>query len=360
MSKTQRASRAIFHRGITTSALGAILAGLVGVGSANAANEVASFYAGKQISLIISTAPGGGVDAYSRLLARHFGRHIPGQPTIVAQNMPGASGVKAANYLYNIAAKDGTVIGHVQRGTLVEPLFGNKELKFDASKVSWIGSLNTEWSVALAGGKSGLTSLQDALEREFPVAAEGPTASDHIYASVLNGVLGTRFKIISGYKGKADERFAIEQGEVAGLIGWAWSSVQNLAWQQVQSGQLKVIASLAPEKPPGLEKVPTVYDFAKSEEDRQVLDFIFGPQVLGRPHFAPPGVPAIRVAALRKAFDDTMKDPAFLADAKKGRFALDPFSGEEIERRVKALYATPPAIIERAKIARGDSEVRTQ
>lgn len=360
MSKTKRASRAKFHHRVTTPVLGAILAGLAGIGSASAADDVQSFYAGKQINLIISTAPGGGVDAYSRLLARHFGRHIPGQPTIVAQNMPGASGVKAANYLYNIAPKDGTVIGHVQRGTLVEPLFGNRELKFDASKVSWIGSLNTEWSVALAGGKSGLTSLQDALEREFPVAAEGPTASDHIYASVLNGVLGTRFKIISGYKGKAEERFAIEQGEVAGLIGWAWSSVKNTAWQQVQSGQLKVIAFLAPEKRPGFEDVPTVYDFAKSEEDRQVLDFVFGPQVLGRPHFAPPGVPPARVAALRQAFDDTMKDSAFLSDAAKNKFDLDPFSGEEIERRVRALYATPRAVIERAKAARNSSEARTQ
>jgi tripartite-type tricarboxylate transporter receptor subunit TctC len=349
-----------FYRGVTTLSFGAVLLGLLSASAARSDDDVQRFYAGKQINLIISTAPGGGVDSYSRLLARHLGRHIPGEPNIVAQNMPGASGVKAANYLYNIAPKDGSVIGHVQRGTLVEPLFGNKELKFDASKVSWIGSLNTEWSVALAGGKSGLNSLQDALDKEFPVAAEGPTASDHIYASVLNGVLGTRFKIISGYKGKAEERLAIEQREVAGLIGWAWSSVQNTAWQQIESGQLKVIAFLSPEKQPGFEDVPTVYDYAKSDEDRQVLDFIFGPQVLGRPHFAPPGVPQARVAALRLAFDDTMKDPEFLADAKKGKFDLDPFGGEEIEQRVKALYATPPAVIERAKQARGDSEVRTQ
>lgn len=336
------------YRGVTTLSFGVVLIGLISAPAVRGDDDVRRFYTGKQINLIISTAPGGGVDSYSRLLARHFDRHIPGEPNIVAQNMPGASGVKAANYLYNIAPKDGSVIGHVQRGALVEPLFGNKELKFDASKVSWIGSLNTEWSVALAGGKSGLNSLQDALEKEFPVAAEGPTASDHIYASVLNGVLGTRFKIISGYKGKAEERFAIEQGEVAGLIGWAWSSVQNLSWQQVQSGQLKVIAFLSPEKQPGFENVPTVYDYAKSDEDRQVLDFIFGPQVLGRPHFAPPGVPEIRVAALRKAFDDTMKDKAFVADADKLRIDVEPVSGVEMQKIIQRISGFDRSVIERA------------
>lgn len=360
MSFIDRARRSVVLRIAASRKLAIITMSLAGgIAFPVASQTVEQFYAGKQINLVISTAPGGGVDAYSRLLARHFSRHIPGQPTIVAQNMPGASGVKAANYLYNLAPRDGSVIGHVQRGTLIEPVFGNRELKFDASKVSWIGSLNTEWSVAIAGGDSGLNSLADALHKEFPVAAEGPTASDHIYASVLNGVLGTRFKIISGYKGKAEERFAIEQGEVAGLIGWAWSSVRSTAWQQVQSGQIKVIAFLAPEKRPGFEDVPTVYDFAKTNEDRQVLDFTFGPQVLGRPHFAPPGIPAERLTALRRAFDETMKDPAFLADAQKGQFDLDPFGGEEIEKRVKALYATPPAVIERAKAAR-NGDARTQ
>jgi tripartite-type tricarboxylate transporter receptor subunit TctC len=323
-----------------------------GAARAQANDGVAAFYGQTPLTLIVSTAAGGGVDAYSRLLARHLGRYIPGNPKIVVQNMPGAAGLKAAHYLYNIAAKDGSVIGHVQRGVLVEPLFGKAEITFDATKVSWIGSLNTEWAIGISGGKSGLKSLDDALRQEFPVAAEGPTASDFIYTSVLNGVLGTRFKIVSGYSGKPEELLAIERGEVAGLMGWAASSAQALVQQKIDAGELNVIASFAPSRRPGYENVPSVYEYAKSDEDRQVLDFMFGPQVFGRPHFAPPGMPADRLAALRRAFDATMKDEAFLADAKKSGMDLDPFTGEEIEARIRALYATPAAIIERGIAAR--------
>lgn len=329
-----------------------LLSGLLAAVIATPAAAEDAFYQNKQITLVVSTAPGGGVDAYSRLLQRHLGRHIPGEPAIIVQNMPGASGVRAANYLYNIAPRDGLTIGHVQRGTLIEPLFGNKEIKFDASKVGWIGSLNTEWNVAIAGGGSGLTSLDEARTREFPVAAEGPTASDHIYASVINNVVGTRFKIISGYSGKPEELLAIERGEVAGLIGWAWSSARAIALDRIRNGELKVIAFLSPEKQPGFEDVPTVYDYARTDEDRQVLDFIFGPQALGRPHFVPPGVPAERLEILRKAFDATMKDPEFLADAERNKLDLDPFGGAEIQSRIDRLYATPTSIVERAKEAR--------
>jgi tripartite-type tricarboxylate transporter receptor subunit TctC len=332
--------------------LAGLLAGACISSASRAEESVESFYGRNPITLIVSTAAGGGVDAYSRLLGRHLGRHVPGNPKVVVQNMPGAAGLKAAQYLYNIAAKDGSVIGHVQRGVLIEPLFGKSEINFDATKVSWIGSLNTEWAIGIAGGKSGLTSLDDAFRREFPMAAEGPTASDYIYTSVLNSVLGTRFKIVSGYSGKPEEILAVERGEVAGLMGWAASSAQALVQQKIDSGDLKVIASFAPERRPGFENVPTVYEFAKTAEDRQVLDFMFGPQVLGRPHFAPPGVPADRLAALRRAFDETMKDEAFLEDAKKSGMDLDPFSGQEIEARIRALYATPQAIIERGIAAR--------
>ena len=324
------------------------------------ANEsVETFYSQTPLTLIVSTAVGGGVDAYSRLLARHLGRHVPGNPKIVVQNMPGAAGLKAAHFLYNVAAKDGSVIGHVQRGVLVEPLFGKAEINFDATKVNWIGSLNTEWAIGIASGKSGLKSLEDAFRQEFPVAAEGPTASDYIYTSVLNGVLGTKFKIVSGYSGKPEELLAIERGEVAGLMGWAASSAQALVQQKIDAGELKVVASFAPARRPGYENVPSVYEYAKSDEDRQVLDFMFGPQVFGRPHFAPPGVPADRVAALRRAFDATMKDAAFLAEAKKSGMDLDPFSGEEIEARIRALYATPPGIIERGIAARQQGKERS-
>jgi tripartite-type tricarboxylate transporter receptor subunit TctC len=230
---------------------------------------------------------------------------------------------------------------------LVEPLFGKSEINFDATKVSWIGSLNTEWAIGISGGKSGLDRLEDAFTKEFPVAAEGPTASDYIYTSVLNSVLGTKFKIVSGYSGKPEELLAIERGEVAGLMGWAASSAQALVQQKIDAGELKVIASFAPERRPGFENVPTVYEYAKSDEDRQVLDFMFGPQVLGRPHFAPPGVPADRLAALRRAFDATMKDEAFIADAAKRNFEVSPRTGEHIEAVLRKVAGFPPELLAR-------------
>jgi tripartite-type tricarboxylate transporter receptor subunit TctC len=250
------------RRGALLSLAGLLAATLV-AGPSRAQESIESFYSRNPITLIVSTAAGGGVDAYSRLLGRHLGKHVPGNPRVVVQNMPGAAGLKAAQYLYNIAAKDGSVIGHVQRGVLIEPLFGKSEINFDATKVSWIGSLNTEWAIGIAGGKSGLNSLGDAFRQEFPVAAEGPTASDYIYTSVLNSVLGTKFKIVSGYSGKPEEILAVERGEVAGLMGWAASSAQALVQQKIDGGDLKVVASFAPERRPGFENVPTVYEFAK-------------------------------------------------------------------------------------------------
>jgi tripartite-type tricarboxylate transporter receptor subunit TctC len=319
---------------------------------ADDASAVASFYKGKQISVLVGSSPGGGFDAYSRLLARHIGRFIPGEPNLVVQNMEGAGGVRAANFIYNVAPKDGTVIGIVQRAVFIEPLFGSKEARLDARKLSWIGSLNTEWSVAVAWHDSGLTSIDDALKREFPVAASGSTSDDYIYPSVLNNVLGTKFKLISGYKGTAEEVLALQRGEAAGMIGWAWSAVRARAGQLVDDGQLKVVVSLASEPRPGLEHIPTVYSYAKTEEDRQVLRFIFAPQIIGRPYFGPPDVSRDRVAALQAAFDSTVKDQAFLDDAAKQKLELDPASATTLQKRIDALYATPPDIIAKAKVAR--------
>jgi tripartite-type tricarboxylate transporter receptor subunit TctC len=320
--------------------------------SASAADSASSFYDKKQITVIVGSSPGGGFDTYSRLLARHLGDHIPGHPTLVVQNMEGAGGIRAANYIYNVAPKDGTVIGIAQRAVFIEPLFGSKEARIDARKLSWLGSLNTEWSVAVAGRDSGLASIDDALKREIPVAASGPTSDDYIYPAVLNNVLGTKFRLIAGYKGTAEEVLAIQRGEVAGMIGWAWSAVRARAGQLVDDGELKVLVSLAPERRPGLEHIPSIYDYAKSDEDRQVLSFVFAPQIIGRPYFGPPDIPADRLALLRVGFDAMVKDPAFLADAAQQKLELDPASAETLQQRIDALYATPPAVIARANAAR--------
>jgi tripartite-type tricarboxylate transporter receptor subunit TctC len=316
------------------------------------ADSANSFYERKQITVIVGSSPGGGFDTYSRLLARHLGDHIPGHPNIIVQNMDGAGGVRAANYIYNVAPKDGTVIGIAQRAVFVEPLFGSKEARLDARKLSWLGSLNTEWSVAVAWHDSGLSSIDDALKREIPVAASGTTSDDYIYPTVLNNVLGTKFRLIAGYKGTSEELLAIQRGEVAGMIGWAWSAVRARAGQLVDDGQLRVVVSLAPQPRPGLEHIPTIYDYAKTDEDRQVLNFVFAPQIIGRPYFGPPGIPPDRLALLRTAFEAMVKDPTFLADAAQQKLELDPASAETLQQRIDALYATPSEIIARAKAAR--------
>ena len=338
--------------GAAISVFAALWIGAALASRAAVADPVADFYTGRKINVIVGSDAGGGYDAITRLMARHIGRHIPGTPTLVVQNMPGAASFTAANNIYNVAPKDGTTIGIAQRAVFVEPLFDNKEAKLDASKLSWLGSLNTEWSVAVAWHDSGLNSIDDALKREIPVTASGATSDDYIYPAVLNNILGTKFKLISGYKGTAEELLAIQRGEGAGMIGWAWSAVRARAGQLVDSGQLKVLVSLASESRPGLEHIPTIYQYAKNDEDRQVLNFIFAPQIIGRPYFGPPGVPADRLAALQAAFHATIKDPAFLADAAQQNLELDPASAQTLQQRIDALYATSPAIIARAKAAR--------
>lgn len=339
-------------RRLSLSVVTAAFVSMPAIPFAHGTEDPAAFYAGKSVDVIVGSAAGGGYDAYSRLLARHMDRHIPGHPNLIVRNMEGASGVRAANYLYNVAPKDGSTIGTVQRAVLVEPVFGTGPLKIDSRRWSWIGGLNTEWSVALAWHTSGLNSLEDALKAEFPVATDAPTSDDYIYPAVLNNVLGTRFRIIPGYKGKSEERLSLERGETAGMIGWAWSAAKATAWDQVQSGQLKVILFLAPQKRPEFENVPTVYDYAQTDEQRQILDFIFAPQVIGRPFFGPPGIPDRRLAALRTAFAATIADPDFAADAEKQRLDIEPVTAEELAARVRALYETPPAIVEKAKAAR--------
>jgi tripartite-type tricarboxylate transporter receptor subunit TctC len=311
----------------------------------------ADFYKDKQISIVVGSAAGGGYDAYSRLLARHLVKHIPGDPSVIVQNMDGASGARAANHVYNIAPRDGTTIATVQRATLIEPVFGNQNIKIDARKFSWLGSLTTEWSAAIAGGQSGLNRLEDAFSKEFPVGATGATSDAYIYAVVLNNLIGTKFKIVNGYKGQADLTLAMQRGEVAGRIGWAWGAVKATAADPVARGEIKPIAWLATEKKYGLD-LPLARDYAKSDEARQILDFIFAPQEIGRPYFGPPDVPAPQLAILRKGVADTVADPAFLAEAEKLRLDIDFVDAQGISTLIDKLYATPQDIVQKSIAAR--------
>ena len=313
--------------------------------------QAADFYKDKQISIVVGSAAGGGYDAYSRLLARHLDRHIAGEPNIIVQNMDGASGVRAANHIYNLAARDGTVIGTVQRATLIEPVFGNDKIKIDARNFSWLGSLTTEWSAAIVGGQSGLNSLEDAQKKEFPVSASGATSDAYIYSTVLNNLIGTKFKIVNGYTGSQEQTLAMQRGEVAGRIGWAWGAVKSTAADQVARGDIKPVAWLATEKKYGID-LPLARDYAQTDEARQILDFIFAPQEIGRPYFAPPAVPEPQLGILRQALADTVADSKFLAEADKQKLDIDFVDAKGISALIDRLYATPKDIVQKSIAAR--------
>lgn len=313
------------------------------------------FYKGKTINFVVGLAAGGGYDQYARTLARHLGRHIPGRPNIIVQNMTGAAGLTATNWLYALAPRDGLTIGMTQRSVLVEPLYGTKEATFDPTKFSWLASLNDEAFIAATWKGSGLETLKDAQAQEFPVAADGPASDDYVWPAVLNTIIGTKFKIIAGYKGKAEERLATRRGETTGLIGWSWGALQSSEWDDYKSGNWRVIAHLGRGKHPDFD-APSVYDYAKTTEAREALDFLVGTLVLGRPVFAPPQIPAEHEKTLRAAFSAVLKDPEFLADAEKQKLEIAPASGEELALRVAELYRTPKAIVDRVQAARKPSE----
>jgi tripartite-type tricarboxylate transporter receptor subunit TctC len=312
------------------------------------AQSPAEFYKGKNVELYIGYSVGGAYDLYARALARHLGKYIPGRPKIVPKNLEGAGSLRLANWLYNVGAKDGTVMGTIGRGTAFDPLLGSKGAQFQADKFTWIGSANNEVSVCVAWKTSGITRFEDAFQKELIVGGTGQAADTDQFPAILNGVLGTKFKIVTGYPGGNDVTLAMERGEVKGRCGWSWSSVLATHKLWVDDGSIIVLVQLSLHKHRELPNVPLVMDFAKTDEQRQVFRLIFARQVMGRPFLAPPGVPKDRAEALRAAFDNTMKDPEFLADAEKMQLEITPVSGEEIEKLVKELYQTPTALAARA------------
>ncbi|MEE8623675.1 MAG: tripartite tricarboxylate transporter substrate-binding protein, partial [Alphaproteobacteria bacterium] len=321
-----------------------------------AAGSVADFYKGKTITIYIGYSPGGGYDAYARTVGRHIGKHIPGNPGIVAKNRPGAGSLKLANELYNTLPRDGTAIGTIGRGIPMEPLFGTKEAKFDPSKFNWLGSANNEVSVCVSWHESPIKTLNDFLTKEMIVGGTGPGADTDTFPKVLNNVIGTKLKLVTGYPGGNNINLAIERGEVQGRCGWSWSSVKSTRAQWLRDKKINVLLQMSTAKHPELPDVPFVMDLAKTEKDRKVLKLVFARQAWGRPFVAPPGVPADRVKALQAAFMATMKDPKFLEDAKKQKLEIAPISGAEIGRLMVALYASPKDIVQAAKEAAEKTE----
>jgi tripartite-type tricarboxylate transporter receptor subunit TctC len=328
--------------------LGAAL--LLALSMPSHAQSPAEFYKGKNVELYIGYSVGGGYDLYARMLARHMGKHMPGNPTIIPKNMEGAGSLRLANWLYNVGAKDGTVFGMIGRGTGFDPLLGHKGAQFDATRFTWIGSANNEVSVCVAWHTSEIRNFDDLLKKELTVGGTGAAADTDQFPRIINGMLGTKMKIVTGYPGGNDVGLAMERGEVNGRCGWSWSSVKSTHQTWLRDKKINILVQLALEKHPDLPDVPLVTDLAKTDEQRQVLKLIFARQVMGRPFLAPPGIPQDRVEALRKAFMDALSDKDLLAEADKAQLEINPVAGDRIQDLVKEVYQTPKEVAGKAAV----------
>jgi tripartite-type tricarboxylate transporter receptor subunit TctC len=320
--------------------------------TAASAETPAEFYKGKQLRIIVGGAAGGGYDIYARTFSRYFADQMPGKPTPVVQNMQGAASIRAANYVYNVAPKDGTVIGMVQREIPMLPLYGEatqETLQYETLKFNWIGNLNNETSVCATWHTSPTKMIQDAMKRETIIGGAGANDTEK-FPAVLNNMLDTKFKIISGYVG-ANIDLAIERGEVEGRCGWSWSSLKNQKPDWLRDKKLNILIQLSAEPHEELKDVPFILDFAKSERDKQTLNLIFASLALGRPFVMPPDVPQDRIAAARDAFNKAARDPRLVADLAKQSLDVSPVSGETMQKLLADLMKSPPDIVARAVAA---------
>ena len=327
--------------------LGLLAAGTF-VGSAHAQSPVETFYKGKILDLYIGFTSGGTYDTYSRLVAQFMGDHIPGKPKIVPKQMVGAGSRAAATHIFNIAPKDGTQLATADQALAMQQVLNDPGIQFDANKFIWIGNPIADNNTMAAWTASGVTSIDEAKKREFVVGANGITASAQ-YPQAMNVLLGTKFKIITGYPGGTDINLAMQRGEVAirGQNSWSSWKSQHMDW--IQAKQITILVQIGLTKDKELPDVPLLMDLATAPDDRAALKLLSAPTAIGRPIFTTPGVPQERVEALRAAFNATMKDPAFLATAAKANMDLNPVSGDELQRIVAELFATPPSAVQRLK-----------
>ena len=316
------------------------------------AQTAVDFYRGKQITLVTSASVGGGYDQYARLLARHMQRHIPDEPAIIVQNMVGAEGLRAANYLYNVAAQDGTVIGGLSRNTGLARSydFNNAGIQFDARKFNWLGSPQQEIGLFILSTRSGLSSLADLKAREVTISSTAHNSPSTVYSRILNATIGTRLKPIEGYDGSQACLMAVERGEVdAHVSGGSSAPFRARIMPWLANGDAKVIMQMGMKRDPAFPDVPTAIEVESAPADKQMFEIAFAEQVMGRPFVLPPSVPADRIAALRAAFDATMKDPQFLDDAKLQKAEIDPVGGEAINALLDRVYAAPPDLMARIR-----------
>ena len=304
------------------------------------------FYKGKTIDLVIGYTPGATYDLYARLVSRHMGNHIPGNPRIVPRNLAGAGSRVAVNYLYNVAPQDGTALGTADQSLAVEQAMGDKQLTVDVNKLQWIGNPVVSNNTSVAWHTSQIRSVDDARAREVTMGATGSSTSSQ-YPRLMNALLGTKFKVILGYPGANDINLAMERGEVAGKGSDSWAAWKATRPDWLRDKKINILVQIGLTKNPEMGDTPLLMDLAKNDEDRQVMKLLSTSVVIGRPIFAGPGVPAERVTILRRAFDATVRDAEFIREAREGKMDLDPVSGEELQKLVGEIVSTPKKIADR-------------
>ena len=351
-SQTPRLERSRLKAGTRLAGL-ALTMLAVAAGSAMAADDpVAGFYRGRTVQAIVGYTPGSTFEFYLRAFAPHFARHVPGNPTIVIQHMPGAGSLKATTYLANLALKDGSVFGIINPVNTIEPLIDPANARFDPLAFMWLGSLNSEISTCAFWSRD-LKTLADLRRRAVVVGSTGPSSGSTVDARVLAQLIGINFKIVTSYPGLAEVRLAAERGEVDGHCGLQVAAIKSLLWDDFKAGRFSVPIQMGLRKHPDMPEVPNAYDLAASEEDRALFRLNFGPWSYGRPLLAPPGTPIDRVEALRRAFTDTLADPQFLADAQRLNMEVQPTARQVIERLLAEILRTPAPVVERARVVLG-------
>jgi tripartite-type tricarboxylate transporter receptor subunit TctC len=312
--------------------------------SASAQNSDEQFYAGKQIKLITHVGPASGYSVWAHLVAAHLGRHIPGAPSIIVQNMPGGGGIKAANYLYTMASKDGLELGAVNRLIPTLSIMGSPGANFDSAQFGWLGSPASDTNLCIVSKATPIHTVDDLLSKEVIVGTDGAASGMHIFPTALNSVLGTKFKIIDGYKDTGDVILAIDRGEIQGLCLSA-ETLTNMRGDSFKSGDWRPILQAGLTVSPDFPDVPFILDRARTTEQRQILGFLFASQAFGRPYLAPPGLPPPRLAVLREAFDETVSDPNFLADVAQLRLKVSPITGPDMDRIIAEMKIVPKEIV---------------
>jgi tripartite-type tricarboxylate transporter receptor subunit TctC len=322
-----------------------LIAALVSAGATPAAAQ-ADGLAGKNVQMIIGFGPGGGYDLWGRTLGRHIGKHLPGHPNVVPQNMPGAGSYTAASYIFNIAPKDGSVLGIIARDAALGPLTGASGARFDPTRLSWIGTPTKETNVCIVFHTAPVKSVQDLYEKQLILGDTGPGTGTRSYPKVLNDVLGMKFKLVGGFPSSAEVFLAMERGEVDGICE-SLDSIKNRRPDWIPTRKIAILFQGGAEPNPELQGVPFVLDLARTDEQKKTIEFLYAGQGIGRPFVAPPDLPAERLKMLRDAFNATMKDADFIAETKKSKLELEPEDGEHLAALIAKIYATPKPIVDK-------------